>query len=206
MSAAQPRISVDWAALDGAVRGWLRRRVPAGAVEDLAQETLLRVHRTLPADVRSPDAWALRTAHSVLVDYLRKPARRADVATDPDVLAALAPLPPDDATDRPDAGLDAEADRLLDRAIAKCLGVRVDGLPEAQRQALLLTGPGDLTQAEAAAQEGVSVPGMKSRVQRASRTVRSQAESCCAFELDARGRPIDMHPRDGEQCTCGCAD
>ncbi|MDO9356470.1 MAG: sigma factor [Solirubrobacteraceae bacterium] len=197
---------VDWAALDASVRRWLARRTPEGLVEDLAQETLLRVHRTLPADVRSPEAWALRTAHSTLVDHFRSVARRSDVATDPIVLAALAPLPAADDADRPDAGLDAEADRALDLAIAKCLGKRIDALPAEQRDALIVTGPGDRSQAQAAAEAGISVPGMKSRVQRGRDAVRSGAESCCSFELDARGRPIGMHPKDGSRCTCGCAD
>jgi RNA polymerase sigma-70 factor (ECF subfamily) len=207
MSAPRPTTTspLDWAALDGAVRRWLGRRAPAGVVEDLAQETLLRVHHTLPADVRSPEAWALRVAHSTLVDHLRTVARRIDAATEPDVLAALAPLPPDDASDRPDAGLDAAADRALDVAIARCLGVRVETLPPEQREALALTTTGELTQAQAAAQAGVSVPGMKSRVQRGREAVRTQAESCCRFELDGRGRPISMHPV-GERCTCGCAE
>ncbi|MDQ8046324.1 MAG: hypothetical protein REI11_17095, partial [Patulibacter sp.] len=37
--------SPDWAALDASVRRWLGRRAPRGLVDDLAQETLLRVHR-----------------------------------------------------------------------------------------------------------------------------------------------------------------
>jgi RNA polymerase sigma-70 factor (ECF subfamily) len=197
---------VDWASLDQTVRRWLARRTPTGMVEDLAQETLLRVHRTLPADIRSPEAWALRTAHSTLVDHLRSVARRTDAATDPEVLAALAPLPPEDSTDRPDAGLDASADRALDVAIAKCLGKSVAALPPEQREAIALTGAGDLTQAEAAARAGVSVPGMKSRVQRGRDAVRQGAESCCRFELDARGRPIGMQAKDGGRCTCGCSD
>lgn len=197
--------TVDWAALDASVRRWLRGRVPAGTVEDLAQETLLRVHRTLPADVRSPEAWAMRTAHSTVVDHFRGLARRLDAATEPDVLAALAPLPPEDAADRPDAGLGAEADRALDVAIARCITRGVEALPTEQRAAILLTGPGDLTQAQAAQREGVSVPGMKSRVQRGSRSARQAAESCCRFELDGRGRPIGMEPRGDGPCTCGCA-
>lgn len=197
--------AVDWAALDTVVRRWLGRRAPAGVVDDLAQETLLRVHATLPADVRSAEAWALRIAHSALVDHFRGAARPAAVATEPDVLAALAPLSLVATDDRPDAGLEAQADRALDVAIARCLAPRLDALPDVQRQALALTGPGGLTQAQAAEQTGVSVPGLKSRVQRGSAAVRTAADSCCRFELDGRGRPVGMQPREGERCTCGCA-
>jgi len=197
--------AVDWASLNGVVRRWLGRRAPAGIVDDLTQETLLRVHRTLPPDVRSAEAWALRAAHSTLVDHLRAAARRLDIATEPEILAALATAPADDGIGRPGAGLDAAADRALSVAIARCLGKRVDDLPAEQREALALTGAGDLTQAEAARRAGISVPGMKSRVQRGRDAVRDGAESCCSFELDGRGRPIGMHPRSGETCTCGCA-
>lgn len=198
--------AVDWAALDGAVRRWLARRAPAGLVDDLAQEALLRVHRTLPADVRSPEAWALRTAHSTLVDHLRAASRRLDAATEPDVLAALAPLTEGDVTDRPDAGLEAAADRALDVAIARCLGRSVEALPDAQREALQLVGPEGLTSAEAAERAGISVPGLKSRVQRGRAAVIEGTAQCCHIERDPRGRPMSLSPREGEVCKCGCAD
>ena len=173
-------------------------------VDDLAQETLLRAHRTMPADVRNPQAWALRAAHSAVVDHFRATGRRMDAATEPDLLAALAPLPPADSSDRPDAGLGAEADRALDVAIARCIGAGVRALPAGQREAILLTGPGDLSQAEAARRAGISLPGLRSRVQRGRVQVREAAESCCAFELDGRGRPIGMQPRGDAPCSCGC--
>ena len=206
MTTAAPRHpAIDWPALERAVRRWLGRRAPAGALDDLTQETLLRVHRTLPADVRSPEAWALRTAHSTLVDHFRSAARRLDAATEPELLAALAPLSADDDGDRPDAGLDAAADRALDRAIARCLGRAIDDLPAEQREALELVGPEGLTSAQAAERAGVSVPGLKSRVQRGRSAVVEQTGQCCQIDRDSRGRPIAITPREGEVCRCGCA-
>ncbi len=208
----QPRISdsaserVDWDALDASVRRWLRQRAPGDAVDDLAQETLLRVHRTLPVDVRSPEAWALRSAHSTLVDHLRARGRRLDAATEPEVLAALIPLAEDDVTDRPDAGLDAAADRALDVAIARCLGRSLQALPSAQREALELVGTEGLTSAQAARRAGVSIPGLKSRVQRGRATVLEETAQCCTIEQDRRGRPVAITPHQGVDCRCGCAD
>lgn len=196
---------VDWEALDRSVRRWLRQRAPAEAIDDLAQETLLRVHRTLPADVRSPEAWALRSAHSTLVDHLRTKSRRLDAATEPDVLAALVPLAEGDVTDRPDAGLDAAADRALDVAIARCLGRSVQALPTAQREALELVGAEGLTSAQAAKRAGVSVPGLKSRVQRGRAAVLEETAQCCDIEQDSRGRPVSLTPHAGGVCRCGCA-
>ncbi len=196
---------LDWAALDASVRRWLRRRAPAGAIEDLAQETLLRVHRTLTPQVRSPEAWALRAAHSVLIDHLRASARQPDAATEPAVLAALAPLAPEDAADRPDAGLDAAADRALDLAIARCLSRGLAELPADQREAIALVGEQGLTSAAAAARAGISVPGLKSRVRRGRVAVIERTSRCCDIERDSRGRPLSLSPRAGEICTCGCA-
>lgn len=196
---------LDWAALDASVRRWLRRRVPHGALDDLAQETLLRVHRTLTPKVRNPEAWALRAAHSVLVDHLRASARQRDAATEPAVLAALTPLVTGDASDRPDAGLDAAADRALDLAIARCISRGVLDLPAEQREAIALVSEQGLTSAAAAARAGISVPGLKSRVQRGRVAVIEQTSRCCAIERDRRGRPLSISPRAGKVCTCGCA-
>lgn len=198
--------ALDWTALERAVRGWLGRRAPATLIDDLTQETLLRVHRTLPADVRSPQAWALRSAHSTLVDHLRSAGRRLDAATEPEVLAALVPLHELDPTDRPDAGLDAAADRALDIAVARCLGRSIEALPTEQREALDLVGAQGLTSAQAAERAGVSVPGLKSRVQRGRAAVIEQTGQCCHIERDGRGHPIAITPREGEVCRCGCAD
>ncbi len=195
----------DWAGLDASVRRWLQRRAPAGVVDDLAQETLLRVHRTFTPQVRSAEAWALRAAHSVLVDHLRVASRKPDAATDPAILAALAPLATDDASDRPDAGLDAAADRALDLAIARCLSRGIAELPVEQREAIELVGEHGLTSAAAAARAGISVPGLKSRVQRGRAAVITQTSRCCAIERDPRGRPLSISPRAGAVCTCGCA-
>jgi RNA polymerase sigma-70 factor (ECF subfamily) len=48
---------------------------------------------------------------------------------------------------------------------------------------------------EAAEREGVSLSGMKSRVQRGRRLLRELFEACCEIALDARGKPTDFTPR-----------
>ena len=84
------RDQVDWASVDAEVRRWLRARAPASAIDDLAQEALLRAHRTMPSEIRHADAWAVTAARSVLVDAYRREARRPEAPTDPVALSALA--------------------------------------------------------------------------------------------------------------------
>ena len=49
---------------------------------------------------------------------------------------------------------------------------------------------------------GISVSGMKSRVQRARRELKDLLEHCCVVELDTQGAIADYHPTPG---SCGCS-
>lgn len=58
-----------------------------------------------------------------------------------------------------------------------------------------------MTQTAAAGKLGLSVSGMKSRVQRARQHLRTALDDCCRVALDRRGGVIDYEPRGG---NCGC--
>ena len=74
-------------------------------------------------------------------------------------------------------------------------------LPEDYRTALELTDLGELTQEQAAAQFGLSTSGMKSRVQRGRRMLRTEVGRCCRIELDGSGALADASIRDnGAAC------
>jgi RNA polymerase sigma-70 factor (ECF subfamily) len=47
---------------------------------------------------------------------------------------------------------------------------------------------------------GISVSGMKSRVQRGRAQLRSALDQCCQIALDARGRVIAVTPRVQAPC------
>jgi RNA polymerase sigma-70 factor (ECF subfamily) len=87
------------------------------------------------------------------------------------------------------------------RELATCLRPLLDGLSPEQRRAVQLTDLDGLTQASAAEREGISVSGMKSRVQRGRHRLAELLGECCALTLDSRGVPMDYTaPAD-----CGCA-
>jgi len=76
--------------------------------------------------------------------------------------------------------------------LADCLRPLADALDPLYRDALLLTSWEGLTQAQAAERAGITVPGMKSRVQRARAQLRQQLTACCDVENTndgPRGRP-----------------
>lgn len=135
------------------LRGYLKRRL-AGLpeeVEDLVQETLLALHLqrgtydpTLPVS-----AWALAIARHKLVDLWRRRGRRDSLhdAID-DVDEHLLVAEPDD------AGARRDLESLFQE------------LPQAQRQAIVLTKLEGLSVAEAAARTGASESAIKVQVHR----------------------------------------
>jgi RNA polymerase sigma-70 factor (ECF subfamily) len=59
------------------------------------------------------------------------------------------------------------------------------------------------TQQEAARRAGLSLSGMKSRVQRGRQALRAVLDACCRIDLDRRGRVTDYTARHPGACACG---
>ena len=78
----------------------------------------------------------------------------------------------------------------------------IERLPEEHRQAVVLIDLEGLTQREAAAQLGLSLSGMKSRVQRGRRQLKEMLEACCTIKLDRRRGVTDYDVRDQQDKSC----
>jgi RNA polymerase sigma-70 factor (ECF subfamily) len=184
--------STLWNDFGPPLRAFLARRVPAGLdADDLLQEVFVRVVRhlnTLRATER-PEAWLFQIARNALRDSLRARQRR-DGKTDP--------LP----IDIPDES-DAAAVQALEAELAPCLTSMIGRLPEPYRSAIELTSLRGLTQAGAARDAGISLSGMKSRVQRGREQLRQMLVRCCEIEVDVRGGVSDFHPRLPGACDRG---
>ena len=181
------------------VLGYVSRRVQRrDDAEDIAQEVMLRIHRH-SADLEHVDrmaAWVYRIAGNAIADHYRRPARRE--------------LPSGQATDvaerdvaQPEGGVSEPSTDELRQELAQCLAPLIDRLAPAYREAIELTEFGGVSQVDAAAQLGLSVSGMKARVQRARRQLRELLLECCHVELDRRRAVTGVKPR-GRVCgTCG---
>jgi RNA polymerase sigma-70 factor (ECF subfamily) len=78
----------------------------------------------------------------------------------------------------------------------------IERLSEDYRQAVTLVDLEGLAQQEAAAQLGLSLSGMKSRVQRGRRQLRDMLEACCVIALDRRRGVADYDVRDQQNHSC----
>lgn len=166
--------------LESKLRPFLARRVPSADADDVMQDVFLRMHRGLTSlrDEERFGPWVYRIARNAIVDHLRKqrvPTEDIDIAID----------------------REPEEDEHL---LAPYVASFVAELPSPYREALTLTELQGMTQKDAAAMLGISVSGMKSRVQRGRVLLRAAFEECCAIALDVRGRVIECTPRKTDCC------
>jgi RNA polymerase sigma-70 factor (ECF subfamily) len=182
-----------WAEVGASMERFVRRRVndPYHA-DDVVADVMLRIHRNLGTldDHERVTAWVFRIARNAITDHYRRNGRRRESPA-----AELEP-PADPSAD---AWLDDQDATLAE--LASCIRPLVAALPSDYRRALELTDFDGHSQVDAARMEGISVSGMKSRVQRGRRQFATLVRQCCDVTTDARGALIDFQVRaDG----CGC--
>ncbi len=175
-----------WNEMGARLRASISRRVnDARDVDDILQEVFLRIHRRIDSvdQAHRVEAWVYQIVRNAIVDHYRVTGRRQhETTTDaPPEETSTAHLDMDDE----DAGVE----------LTRCLDPMLEQLPAEQLEALTLTGPGGMTQAAAAVQLGLSVSGLKSRVQRGRRALRSMLLDCCHVQLDQRGGVMDAELR-----------
>ena len=192
-------------------------------VADLVQTVFLRAHQHMSAlaDEERLLPWLFQITRNAIADYYRSPARRREVgAVAPD--GALQ-LPPDGerfaaalsgsgqsgSTELPDPGA-ASDDASAMRELAGCMRPLVEQLPPTYREALTLVEFEGMSQVDLASQLGVSVSGMKSRVQRGRSMLRDTLLACCEVSRSATGGVLDFAARSGAPCgtegSCAPAD
>jgi len=184
-----------WSELQANIRRFVGRRVRQPAdVDDIVQRVFLQVHRALPTlrDADRLHAWIYQTTRRVIADYYRAPSYTREVPAGPAV--DFAPQ----ISDTPDDDVDGSALQEL----SACLKPLISSLGLADQEALHLVEFEGVSQVEAAERLGLSVSGMKSRVQRARLHLRAALDECCRIALDRRGGIISYEAR-ADQCgTC----
>ncbi len=184
-----------WQSFLERLRSYVAKRVPSGARDDVVGDIMLRLvqHRQKLETSDQPFAWITRVASNTVTDFHRRRAseERAMKAyvSDPSV-----PTYTDENT--------------ISADLAGCILPLIEQLPPRYRDALTLVEIEHRSQKEAAAELGLSVSGMKSRVQRGRSKLKETIRRCCAIELDRRGEIIAYEQRRKsatKQCCLGDA-
>jgi RNA polymerase sigma-70 factor, ECF subfamily len=166
-----------WHQHEAELRGWLRHRLrnPVDA-EDVLQDVFLKAMRQGErfCAITNARAWLYEVARNALADRLRLARNMVEL---PDDLSA-------------EAGEVAAIDSL-----AACLPRVLSELSSEDREAITLCDLEGMPQEEFARRKGLSLPGAKSRVQRARKRLRQQLTQACQVRLDAAGQVADFVPR-----------
>jgi RNA polymerase sigma-70 factor (ECF subfamily) len=171
------------------LRAYVQKRVASPAdIDDIVQTVVLRLlEKDAASDATPPAAWMLSTARSVIVDFYRARARSG---------ASLEAEPPD-------VALAQDASDIV-----RCLVPLMQALDQDERELLERVDMRSESQTLLAERAGISVTGMKSRVQRARLRLRELVSRRCEVERDAFGAPTG--PASCKTGTtesgCGCAD
>jgi len=185
-----------WHELGAALQTFVRRRISnRDEADDVVGDILLRVHENLGSlrEREKVTGWVFRIARNAVIDHYRRAARR------PERLIAHPELV---------IGRDANS-WLVDQGaalseLAGCIRPFVEALPRDYRRAIELTDLANHTQVEAARIEGISIPGMKSRVQRGRRQLATLVARCCHVTLDSAGRLVDFYQHPDGHCCEPC--
>ncbi|MGZ8745820.1 MAG: sigma-70 family RNA polymerase sigma factor [Mycobacterium sp.] len=181
-----------WREMLPQLRKFVRRRIAdPDRADDLVAEILLRIHQNVTSldDQELLPNWVFRIARNAVIDEYRRAGRSRELLT-----STL----PEQSTE---PSIDQDEPAAV-RELSACLRPMLNRLPAEQRDALEMVDLDGMTQADAAQRAGVSLSGMKSRVQRGRRRLAELLGQCCALTLDGRGVPMDYEPPPG----CGCTN
>ena len=155
---------------------------------DITQDVFVRSLASGALDrVDNVTAWLYAAARNAVIDHYRT-RRRYDGVSELERW--------------PEADTSGDLPNAATRELARCLQPMLGRLRPTARDALTRVDLEGQTHQQAAAQLGISVSGMKSRVQRARRDLRAQLTSCCQVQTDSSGALADYQPKPG---TCGCS-
>lgn len=171
------------------LRAFVRSRVRSEHdAEDIVQDVLTKfVQHDDSIDAQSIYAWLFTVARRTIIDRAR----------------LSEPLQTSDSADA--VAIELADDPSVASELARCMEPMLEALSSEDRIILQRIDMLGESQADVARELGMSMSGLKSRVQRARQRLRAQLEDCCTIDRDGIGQPADFRHRPDRPCPCdGC--
>jgi len=166
-----------WEKHEAELRAWLRSRLGnAHDAEDLLQDLFLKAMRQDRkfCEINNARAWLFEVARNAMADRLRLKKDQVEL---PDDLAA------------------EHEESAAVESLAACLPRALSELSEDDREAITRCDLEGMTQEEYARLKGLTLPGAKSRVQRARKRLREHLTQACQVKFDDAGKVYSFVPR-----------
>lgn len=169
---------------------FIRKRVNNESdADDILQDVFVKIHHSID-NLRQEEkltSWLYQITRNVIVDFYRKRASLPQTADDSFF---------DDLPDNP-----KEGSKPIDD-LTKCLEPMLKRLPLKYKEAIEFTEYQDHSQKELAEKLGISVPGAKSRVQRARSLLQNLIQECCHLEFNTLGNITNHYPKQKDCKYC----
>jgi RNA polymerase sigma-70 factor (ECF subfamily) len=168
-----------WSEYRARLHRFIHKRINNSAIaEDLVQDVLAKAYRRLDR-LESKEKllpWLYQITRNAIVDHFRKvkPVNQVDATT---VIE------------------DVEMDEAAERELACCVLPFIRHLPPAYQQAVTLSEIEGVKLKQVALQQGISLSGAKSRVQRGRQMLKTMFLECCRIERDRRGGVSEYEPK-----------
>jgi RNA polymerase sigma-70 factor (ECF subfamily) len=184
------KIDFVWKEFNASIRLFINDRIAdKQAAEDVFQEVFLSVYKNRDKlkDDSKLKAWLFKISRNKVIDYYRKNKLNINYMKREHIDAVEPSF---------------TNSQNMNSDICSCIKPMINSLPEKYRLALLLYEYDNLTQKEIAEKFCLSVPGAKSRIQRARKKLREMLLSCCKIEFDKFGNVISYEYKHNNFCEC----
>jgi RNA polymerase sigma-70 factor (ECF subfamily) len=164
---------------------FIRSKVTEDAVEDILQDVFLKIFSridSLKEDTKL-ESWVYQITRNTIIDHYRTRKIGENFS---------------DWIEQPQV----EESETIRKELSSCFEPIIRKLPEKYRQAVQMSEIDNSTQREVAEQEGISISGAKSRIQRGRALLKGMLYECCQFEINKRNHVISYEQKEQDCKFC----
>lgn len=164
---------------------FIRSKVAKDMVDDLLQDVFMKVHTridSLKEDVKL-ESWLYQVTRNTIIDHYRSKKTTEEL---PDWIEQPQP----------------EEEETIRKELSLCLEPMIKELPNKYRKAVQMSEMESKTQKEMAEQEGISLSGAKSRVQRGRALLNTMLHDCCQFEINKNNQVVSYEKKEKDCKYC----
>lgn len=174
-----------WHEYRSRLAAFIRSKVAEGMVDDLLQDVFMKIHLRIDSlkDDTKLESWLYQITRNVITDYYRSKRTSEEL---PEWIEQPQP----------------EEEAIIREELSACLEPMVKELPDKYRNAIQLSEIENKTQQEVAEQEGISLSGAKSRVQRGRALLKSMLNDCCHLEINNHNQVVSYEKKESDCKFC----
>ncbi|MEJ2196698.1 MAG: RNA polymerase sigma factor SigZ [Ignavibacteriaceae bacterium] len=169
---------------------FIRKRVnDQSAVDDILQDVFVKIHSNIETvnNKEKISSWIYQITRNTIIDYYRNKKQETELNESSLIY---------------EDNHENESYLRLEKGLMKM----INRLPPIYSEALLLTDYEGLTQKELSEKLGISLPGAKSRVQRARKLLKELYMKRCHIEFDRKGMMVDVYPKTCSRCSSAASN